>query len=523
LFISCKKDFNFDKVKDLKWNPDFAIPLVDDSITFESAITIFGEEKNFFIDEYGDVSLLYYFRNDAFNISASDLLILPPFTFAFNHEITPTEQEILKIQDLIIPPVTFPINLSNDNPEVIIEKLLIKEGFITVNSNSSFNNNGYLIVSILNASINGTPFSDTIRPFVSGNSNDTIDLANVLFDLSSTPNSTTIQIDGLLKKSNELDTGDLMNSDFNIVIIQIGRFEGFTGQKTFPEVEESVRVTIFNIADAMGNIYVVEPSASVTIVNSIGTPVENVVTELRAANAKSGISLDIADRLGANAIITMESPDINTNQPVTKTVEYSNENTENSMGDFFNVKPDHVFFKIKTRLNPTGQVENFFSDTSSLYALLRVRLPLFGHFDNLSIQDTFGFSIANQKDIEMIEFKTHIVNGLPLQAKIQVYFIDGNYNKLDSLTENSIISIKEAPVDPSTYLPIPGMFGVKDTSFIFDQQKIEKIENAENILVKAILQSAEGGQLNVKIKAAQSLRLNFSALVHLRQNPETSD
>jgi hypothetical protein len=518
IISSCKKDFNFDKVKDPKWNPDFMIPLVDDSISFESAITIYGEEKNFYIDEEGDVSLLYYFRNEAFNLSASDLLILPPFTFSFNHEITPDEQEILKIQDFIISPITFTINLSEEIPNVIIEKLLIKKGAIIINSNISYSNEGYLIISILNATINGTPFSDTIRPFISGNSCDTIDLSNILFDLSSTPNSITLQINGLLKKSNELVVGDMMNSDFNIVISQIGRFEGFLGQMTFPEVEESVKVTIFNNAYTTGNIYFVDPSASVSIINSIGTPIENVITGFRATNTTSGISLDIADRLGENAIITMESPDININPIVIKTVDYSNENTENSMDDFFEVKPDHVFFKIKTTLNPDGQAMNYFSDTSSLYAILKVRLPLFGHFDNLYIQDTFGFSIANQKDIEMFEFKMHIVNGFPLQAKMQIYFIDGNYNELDSLTENIIIPIKEAPVDPSTYLPIPGMFGVKDTSFFFDQQKIERIENAENIVIKAILQSAEEGQLNVKIKAAQSLRLNFSALVQLRKN-----
>jgi len=520
LLFSCKKDFNFDKTKDLNWNPDIALPLVNDSITFESAIPIFGTDKNFYIDEEGNVSLLYYFRNNAFRILACDLLVLPPFPFAFNHEITPVEQAILEIQDLIIPPVTFPLNLAEDNPDVIIDKLLVKEGSIIVNSDCSFDNEGYLIISIPNATVNGTPFSDTIRPFVSGNSNDTIDLSNVLFDLSSGPNSTSIQIDGLLTKSKELVAGDLMNSAFNVVIMKIGSFEGYLGQKTFPEIAESVRVTIFNNADVTGNMYFVEPSVSVTIVNSIGAPVENIITELKAFNSLSDSSLDIADRLGADSIINIESPVLGSNQSVIKMVDYTNDNTQNSMGDFFNIKPYHVFFNIHTRLNPNGQTMNFFSDTSSLYALLRVRLPLFGHFDNLSIQDTFSFTIASQEDIEFIEFKTHIVNGLPLQAKIQIYFVDYHYNILDSLTGSDVITIKEAPVDHSTFLPIPGMFGTVDTSYYFDPQKIKRIESVENMLVKAVLQSADGGQENVKIKAAQSLRLNFTARLHLKRNLE---
>jgi hypothetical protein len=193
------------------------------------------------------------------------------------------------------------------------------------------------------------------------------------------------------------------------------------------------------------------------------------------------------------------------------------------MENFFNIKPNLVLFKINTSLNPTGQVVNFFSDTSSFYANLRIRLPLFGHFDNISIQDTFSFSIANPKDVELIEFKTRMVNGLPLQAIMQVYFVDRHFNRLDSLTEDDVIVINEAPVDSSTYLPIPGMFGVKDTSFFFDQDKIQGIESVENILVKAVLQSSEGGSYNVKIKAAQSLKMNFSALVHMRKNLGSND
>lgn len=523
LFISCKKDFNFEKVKDLIWKPDFTIPIVADSISFESAIPLFGTDKNFFIDEEGNVSLLYYFTNDAFKISAGDLIVLPTFRFLLNHEITLTEQEILKTQDLITPQISFQIDLSEDNPDLIVDKLLVKGGSIIVNSNSSFNNDGYLIVSIPNATKNGIPFSDTIRPFVSGNSFDAIDLSNVLFDLSSTPNSTTVLIDGLIKKSNDFVIGDIMNSEFNIVISKIEKFEGYLGQRDFSGAEESVMVTLFNNTNDMGNMFFIDPSISVTIVNSIGVPVENTITDLRAVNAISGYSMDIADRLGADSIISLGSPDINVNQPIITTVDFNNGNTGNSMVDFFNVKPNHIFFKIKTRINPSGEGVNFFSDTSSFYALLRVRLPLFGHFDNISIQDTFSFAIGTTNAIELIEFKTHLVNGLPLQAMMQIYFVDNHYNKLDSLTESDVILINEAPVDSLTFLPIPGMFGVKDTSFFFDQYRIKGIEKVENILVKAILQSSEAESYNVKIKANQTLKLNFSAQLHMRKNLGSND
>ena len=38
LLFSCKKEFQFEKIKKLNWNPELAIPLVKDSITFEKAL-----------------------------------------------------------------------------------------------------------------------------------------------------------------------------------------------------------------------------------------------------------------------------------------------------------------------------------------------------------------------------------------------------------------------------------------------------------------------------------------------------
>jgi hypothetical protein len=58
----CRKDFDFDKLKTFNWRPDLAIPLVKDSITFEKALIETDQEKNFYIDENGEVSILLYFK-----------------------------------------------------------------------------------------------------------------------------------------------------------------------------------------------------------------------------------------------------------------------------------------------------------------------------------------------------------------------------------------------------------------------------------------------------------------------------
>ena len=101
---------------------------------------------------------------------------------------------------------------------------------------------------------------------------------------------------------------------------------------------------------------------------------------------------------------------------------------------------------------------------------------------------------------------------------MQVYFTDENYNKKDSLTGDDRIFIQEAPVDPSTHLPYPGLFGVKDTTIILNMQRMQNLTNVKKVIVKAVLNSAEEGQINVKLRADQMMKINFSALVRLRKN-----
>jgi hypothetical protein len=522
IITSCKKDFKFDRIKGLDWHPDLAVPIVKDSITFERALIETGTDKNFYIDENGDVSILLYFKKKAFMVLVNDLIAIPQLGFSYERQITAEEQQIISNQDFPIPPETFSVNLAESSPDLIVEELKVKEGRINITSNYTFNNPGYLNVTVLNAFKNGDTLTTRIGPFAQGASTSAIDLSGVEFDLNASPNIIRIRVDGLIKKSDHPVAGDILHSDYTVEISKIEKFKGYLGQQTLLPIEDTVRVTAFNNAYVLGDIVFSDPQVSITIHNSIGIPAAITVQKLMAYNNASNVGFDITDRLGANAYFEVPSPDYNDPKVVSKTMAYNNTNTGNSMNELFNLKPDKVYFKIKNQINPHGKTVNFFNGNDSLYADLDVKLPLFGRFDHLTLQDTFDFSLNQQQEIEMVEFKTKIANGLPLMARMQVYFVDSLYNKLDSLTGADNILIEEAPVDPNTFLPYPGMYGMKDTSFFLNQSRMEVISNARKIIVRSVMNSYDDGKTNVKIKAAQLLKLDFSALVRLRKTISTS-
>jgi hypothetical protein len=522
ILTGCKKDFNFDKVKKLSWNPDIAVAVVHDSLTVQKALVQTGTEDRLYIDESGDISILYYMNKNAFRFRPNDLIQLPPVSFVYLHPVTQSEHDLLAGSDLTLPPELFSFNLAGNSQGVRVDKLLIKKGFVKVTTNHTFSNSGFLSVKILNATKQGVPFSFTVGPFTPGPTVTNIDLSGVFFDFSSSPNMVSAEIQGFLKKSDKPVAGDEIRADFLVTVDTIGRFEGFLGQHSFPQLEDTVRIPVFNNAFAQGNIYFVDPQASITLVNSIGVPVDITIEKMLAINNASGNTLDIADRLGAGTYISIPSPLITATLPVVKTMYYTNANTGNAMYDFYNLKPDNIAFQISLLVNPTGTPLNFFSDTSSFHAELRAKLPLYGHFDHLVLQDTFDLSLERPEELEHLEFRTNIINGIPLTAFMQVYFTDEFYNKKDSLTGKDQLIIKEAPVDPATFLPYPGQYGVKDTTFILDMARMKNLETVKKVLVKAVLHSSNEGHGNVKLRANQMLNLSFSTRVKLRIPINTS-
>ena len=517
LLPGCKKDFQFDKVKDLSWNPDIALPLVNDSITFKKILTQGGASDHLYIDESGNISILYYYNNDAFKLKPSDLIKLAPASFSFQHQVTSAEQAELSTSDLPIPPVTFTFPLNGNATDQRVDKVRVKKGNIRVTTNNTFNNAGSMTISILNATKNGAQFSFTIEPFSSGPRQYNIKLDSVYFDLSSSSNTLKAEVQGLLRQSGSPVAGDEIRADFQISIDTISWFEGFLGLQTFDGLQDTIRVNVFNNAYTLGEVYFMDPQASITIINSVGVPAEVTIEKLVAINDVTGSTLDIANRLGSGTVFPIPSPLITATSPAITTMNYTNDNTGNAMNDFFNLKPDHVAFQIKTVINPTGTPLNFFSDASLLYDTLRVKLPLWGHFDHLTFVDTFDLAIDKPEELEYLEFHTKIRNGMPITGVMQIYFTDVDYHVIDSLAGNDPILIREAPVDPSTYLPYPGMYGEKDTTYILNTQRMQNLKGVKKMLLKAVLNSANQGQSDVKLRENQAIRLNFSARAKLRK------
>ena len=513
----CKKDFDFSKAKSVEWKPDLALQLVHDSITLRRILTQGNAGDRLVIDENGDISILYYYNDSAFTIRPADLVKLSKTGFVGKHVITPAEEAIASAGDLVIPPVTFSMTLPAAAPGTRIDKVTVAKGTVRIWSSCPFNNAGYRKITFPEATLNGQVFSVTLSPVHAGTSLTEVSLDKVSFNLSASPGTIHATVEALLHQSAYVKAGDVMEDSVVVSIDSIHWFEGYVGQQTFDNLEDTVKVNVFNNAYTLGDLYFMDPQDSITIINSVGVPSRITIRKLVAINSVTGTNLDITGQLGSGAILDVPSPVMPLMKPVITARNYSNANTGGAMTGFFNVKPDRVAFKVTVEINPGGQANNFFADTSVFHADLRVKLPLWGHVDNLTYMDTFDLVIDKPEELDYIQFKTHIKNGLPLYGLMQVYFTDEHYVIKDSLAGSDRIFIEEAPVDPTTYLPYPGMFGIRDTTYTLDTQRLLNLENVKKMLVKALLFTPEEGTTNVKLRADQSVCVDFAVRARLHK------
>ncbi len=514
--VGCIKseDFNFSKMKDIEWNPNLAVPLVSSDLTIMDMIKQTGDSSNFVIDNDNFVTLVY--KDRLYSVRPMESFVIPQQSFSFSHTLSSAEITALQSAGSLSIPFQQDITLTPADT-IRVDSLTYNTELITLIVNSSFNNSGSLTFTIPDAKKDGNSAQGGINPIASGNT--VVDLSGYTFDLTKVPGKpSTIRLNATLTINNDpgIQAGDnisftfLQNSgDVNVVSGYLGRFYLFNDtQKAY--------INLFNNAFPDGDFSLVDPYFIFTFTNSIGLPVRLSVAELKGTSATTGQSLDLAGNPGIPNPIAIASPDYNDpEQNKVTTLVVDSTGTSGAISSFINLlKPGSIEYMFDAMTNPNGEVsENFLRDSSRFNIDVEFGLPLYGRVANFAIQDTFDFKVDKIDQVEQLLLRTYVVNEFPMEAKVQVYFTDASYNKLDSLvTDNSII-VPAGNVNLTTGAVTSPT--EKVNIYSYDKARIDKIVGAEKILVKAVMNTSGSGSQNVKIYSNYRLQLKLAAQAQL--------
>jgi hypothetical protein len=525
-FTSCWKDrFDLENISAPdSWNPDVCAPLVHSKLTMKDILNDYDHNNLFVEDETHFLYLVYW--NKVYSRTAAEMLAIPNqnVNTSFPFSVGGTLPFGL---DVTAPPYTRTYSFVMPNNEILNQVILndqsgaVVGGNLVIQGNSDLNHNATINVSIPAATKNGVPFSEDIDYIAGSTLNHTFNLSGYQIDFNNvTPNvnaidiTYTVTIHGTGQPNNSPYTFN-MNESFQI--LSFHAMYGDFKQQNFTLPNDSVELRIFD-NNIYGLIDFENPYVHMWAYNSMGVPLAMSMSNFQAIsdiNAPYQVILN-----GYPNPWYLNAPTIS-QVGQTATTTFTLDKTNSNVKNAINLSPQWFLVDVAGQTNPAGGASsNFVIDTSRLTVDVQVELPLYGRAWDFRLGDTIDFEFGQDADMSMIEFmmfRVNTDNGFPVDGIMQVYFLDGSNNVLDSLLVPAQQVISAAPVGPGPDYRVTGpVHAMVETTL--EQPRLMNLEPTKKIVVLARLATISNGSEIVKIYSDYNLDVRLAARAKFNVN-----
>lgn len=494
-FVGCKQIDELEGIDRIDYNAQYAIPIINTSVSIQDILEDFEEDASLIIDPDGQIR--FHYRGDVLSQTSEDLFASINAALGFPIELSSTRMPL-------------PIQLPDG---MLIDRMDLKKGLLTYGFRNPFEEPISVTLRFPEVTKNGNVLAfHANMPAWSGSGE--FPLASNLIAPASlegyriVPENDSIFIEYIAIRSN----GDTVEIPAGIVLddIEIGYAEGYMGNQLHEGGRDTIEIDFFENY-LQGNIYFADPVINFDIENSFGIPTRSVV--------------HIFDVLTVNGeILELESPhitngidfpyptidEIGETKYRTFTFNKENSNIDSVLGS----GPIAIDYDVDAQTNPDTitSIRGFITDSSYYRVQVEVDLPLYGQAIDFIAQDTFEINFSDYVDVKSAEFKLVTDNALPMAVDLQGYFVDENDVVLDSLLDSKQRAIAAAPVDSEGYATT----SVEQVTFApFPADRFEKIRNAAKLLIVAGFSTYNDGEVSVRILATQEVTVKLGAILEL--------
>ena len=296
-----------------------------------------------------------------------------------------------------------------------------------------------------------------------------------------------------------------------------------------PEVADSIdlNLKLFNkVTD--GSFYFEDPRLHIKFENSFGTPLEVNLTRLEAWSSGNGLVPAILTNLSGDTMqqsTIFFSPAYSSIPGQVATTTYSFDKTNSNLEDWVTETAANrfVFYAARGIINnsPSIPANTFITDSSTLNIEVKVELPLYGRGNYVVLGDTVPFNMdinepsgspINASEATLV---INTYNGFPLEAIIQIAFLDSSNSIIDSLFSGDQKEVIEAPIiggSPDFKVLAPSH---KMTEITVNKDRLDQWAKADRIIITGSLSTSGQSTDLVKIYAGYSLEIKLAARAKL--------
>lgn len=518
LITSCVKEKIEVREIDSSISPEFGIPLAKATIYAEDVIERFDEEGLVTTDDDGVLTLVY--EDSLESISADRYLSLDNQSIEDVYEIGASEiSNLVNFGSVTVEQdEIYEFDFGNDRLDSI--RFASGDLAFVINSNGSIPLNGeILILDPFNGeTIFSVSFSDQSPPIAVSVEED---FTNLLFRLRSDEqynNGLRIVFNFTLTD----DGGtypDEVSFDIALNDFSIASAGGYIAPRTIALEEQKANISIFD-DEFQGSILLEDPKLNLFFFNGYGIGVRPVITRIVGEN-NDGDTLVIPESQIDPLPVVAPAPspgDVGLSE-----VQIDNGSISPSLTYLMDFKPNQVRGEIQLEINPENDQSNFISQGTSLDVNFEVELPVYGSIQDFGLTDTteidFGDLVESADDIQEIEqldVRLFIRNALPVEAGVQLVFMDDNFNRIDSLFAEPSIVVPAAPVDLSAPMGTPNHGRVIGESnaridVSIPRERINALENVTQVRVEVFGYTTGNNAQAIRLYPENFIEVNLAA------------
>ncbi|MEA3495625.1 MAG: hypothetical protein U9R42_06270 [Bacteroidota bacterium] len=503
-FQSCIDDIkDFENIRNIKmgdWKPEIAVPLIHAELSIFDFVKGVNYDSLYHVGNDNMVSLIY--KGSSYSAYAKDYINIPNQNFStgpFNYHTSGLDS-ILLLKDIEFDSTMTHDYSFNNNEE--IKKIIFKDGILEIDIESTFARSGEIRVEIPSLKrVNGDPFFELILFTYNGQGkvtvNKQIDLDSFSLDLTkqnTTFNAFKVHYNILMfGTSNFVHKNDRVKVEIKFKDVDFSYIQGYLGQHKFNYHSDTTHINLFESTE-VGEIHFENPHYNIYVYNTVGIPITLKNPVIKSYSETQGVAT-----LTGSAVdnpVYINYPSISNPGKIAKTGIYMNK-TNSNIQDLIRYAPGKMSSDFTLQSNQGGVTyNNFATDSSHFDVKTELELPLYGYTNDWEVFLDTDFEIENIDQIESLLFNLLVINGFPVEADVQLYFIDSTDNVFDSLIHTNDYVFRSGVVGANYRVEEPS---VNLTVIEFDKARLDNLSLVRKIRVRANLSTTNSGNTNIKI------------------------
>ena len=528
---SCVDDWDMkDASFGMVWNPKLAFTIGTTTFKLADIIHKLDTAALTYTDKEGLIYLIYEKNLPTF--SAELQITLPTQNnIDFVFPIT----GVIPASGVLTATIPMPDIDINFNADQEINSMVLKEMIVNLTGTSTFTNDGELIVEFPNiVNIPKPSYSDTFNIPKNSSISETrpnkadgyiINFKTTSIGKSSMPINLTFSLKG--NPGDIISAGQKITLTMTVVSLKYHKMVGYIGKYSLLDESGSLNFPALNQFIAKG-IQFYNPKLYIYTQNSYSLPVQLYLDKM-ALHSTISNTVDSVHFFNSPKIVNPDSINYPIfNDPIKvalDTLIYSKVNPRTTDAfDFFYKAPDSLSYRVTLTSNPNGKTTvNTLYDTSSVKTKIRVELPLWFKSDAFGDTTSMAFDLgisssdtAKSNTVKSMLFRTITENSLPVDLRLQVYFMDSVNNVLDSLYKDNSNLVASGKVGASDLVIAPTK-SVKDVKF--NSNQLKSIEKTKKLFIKVSLKTGVFGPPStgyVKFLSSSYLKLSFACQFEIK-------